>query len=292
MKETKEIGALFTLLDDPDKEVFITVSDKIVSFGKPIIPNLENLWENTPDEKVQKRIASLIHRLHFRDLSEALINWSHSPENDLLTGTLLVSRLQHPELDTDPIRQTVEKMRRNIWLELNDYLTSLETTNVISTILYNYYQLKGTETQYVETDDFLVNRLLATKKGNVFSIGVLYLCACELLNIPIRAIHIPDQFILAWFNEDDGVNPEDSISFFLDPLGGQIYALKEVEAYFRRVSQPFLPSYLEPMNNTQIIQFQLNELARCFDADGSTGRMNEFRQLSDQLSVLPTSGSE
>ena len=70
MDNTNEISALFNLIDDPDEEVFGAVSEKIVGYGKPIIPNLEHLWETTPNEAVQGRIELLIHRLHFRDLSE------------------------------------------------------------------------------------------------------------------------------------------------------------------------------------------------------------------------------
>jgi hypothetical protein len=40
MNESREISALFKLLDDPDKEVFGAVSDKLIHYGKPIIPNL------------------------------------------------------------------------------------------------------------------------------------------------------------------------------------------------------------------------------------------------------------
>ena len=49
MQETREISALFTLIDDPDQEVFTTVSSKIVDYGRGIIPNLENLWEMSPN---------------------------------------------------------------------------------------------------------------------------------------------------------------------------------------------------------------------------------------------------
>ena len=40
MEETKEISALFTLIDDPDEEVFGAVSHKIIGYGKNIIPKL------------------------------------------------------------------------------------------------------------------------------------------------------------------------------------------------------------------------------------------------------------
>jgi hypothetical protein len=45
METNTEITALFHLIDDPDEEVFNAISQKIVDYGKPIIPNLEHLWE-------------------------------------------------------------------------------------------------------------------------------------------------------------------------------------------------------------------------------------------------------
>ena len=168
MEETREISALFHLIDDPDKEVFTTVSERIVSFGKHIIPNLEDLWENTPDEGVQERIEMIIHRLHLRDLTAELTQWKNHSEQDLLTGALLVCKYQYPELVLSSILQEIEKIRRNIWLELNSYLTALEQTNVITTILYSYYNLKGVEISYKDPNIFLISKLLDTKKGNSF----------------------------------------------------------------------------------------------------------------------------
>ena len=91
MIENKEIIALFHLMDDPDEVVYNSVSDKILSFGKEIIPNLENLWENTLQEETQERIQQIIHKLHFKDLTNDFISWKNS-ECDLLQGALLVAK--------------------------------------------------------------------------------------------------------------------------------------------------------------------------------------------------------
>ena len=138
MQETKEIHALFTLIDDPDEEVYSTISEKIVEYGKGIIPNLEHLWETTPSEDVQERIEMIIHKLHFTDLCNDFTAWKNSAYHDLLFGALLVSKFQYPDLQTSPVLEEIEKIRRNIWLELNSFLTPLEQANVISSILYIY----------------------------------------------------------------------------------------------------------------------------------------------------------
>src|SRR6185369_5421090 len=118
METNNEIAALLHLIDDPDEEVFDAVSQKIVDYGKPIIPNLEHLWETTPDAGIQVRIEMLIHRLHYRDLAEDIRQWGISGHHDLMLGALLVSKFQYPELTTTPVLQEIEKIRRNIWLEL------------------------------------------------------------------------------------------------------------------------------------------------------------------------------
>ena len=47
MKQSNELVALFRLIDDPDEDVYHVVSNKIMDYGKRVIPNLENLWENS-----------------------------------------------------------------------------------------------------------------------------------------------------------------------------------------------------------------------------------------------------
>ncbi len=288
MEETREISALFHLIDDPDTDVFTTVSERIVSFGKHIIPNLENLWENTPDEEVQSKIEMLIHRLHLRDLTAELLQWKNQPEQDLLSGALLVCKFHYPEMIMPTIMQEIDKIRRNIWLELNSYLTALEQTNVITTILYSYYNLKGVEVSYSNPNDFLLNKVLVSKRGNSISNGILYLVMSELLNVPIRAINIPRQFVLGYFDVKEG-NPDlqehtaENIQFYIDPMSGQIFTHKDVETYFRTIALARTASYFKPMTNRRIIQHLLEELAKCFDNDNNRYKYNELLQLAALL---------
>ncbi len=287
MQENKEISALFHLIDDPDEEVFSTVSEKIVSLGKAIIPNLEHLWENTPDEEVQTRIELLIHKLHFRDLTEEFQEWRKG-NMELLQGALLVAKYQFPEMNSITALQEIEKIRRNIWLELNSYLTPLEQVNVVTGILYSYYKLKGGEIAYDIPDDFFINKVLEGKKGNAITNGILYVLLCELLDLPVKAINIPRQFILAWFDvEYNYTKPTgqstDKINFYIDPLNGQIYTHKDVENYFKRISVPPTPSYFKQLNNKRIIQFLLEELSKCYDDDKNRYKQKDLIFLATLL---------
>jgi len=290
MHTNAEISALLTLIDDPDEEVFSTVSTRIVHYGKGIIPNLENLWENTISEAVQERIEMIIHKLHYTDLVTDLTEWRDSAYHDLLFGALLVARFQYPDLQTSPVIQEIEKIRRNVWLELNSFLTPLEQANVISSIVYNYYNLKGAEVSYKNPDDFFIHKVLQTRKGNTLSNGILYLVLAELLAMPVRAINIPQQFVLAFFNEDYDAgtysgNPQKKIHFYVDATTGQPFTHKDVENYFKRINVPPVPSYFKPLNAIKVIQVLLEELARCFDEPEKLYKRSELLQLSNLLSL-------
>lgn len=286
MEETKEISALLNLIDDPDEEVFGAVSERIIGYGRIIIPNLEHLWENTPSEDTQDRIEQLIHRLHFKDLTEDFRGWSLSGHQDLMVGALLAAKFQYPELSTTPVVQEVEKLRRNIWLELNNYLTPLEQLRIVTGILYGYYGLKGQEVAYEDVNDFLIHKTLEAKRGNQISNGILYLILCDLLDIPVRAINIPKQFVLAYYKTgftDTSENSSGQIEFFLDPSNGQVFSHKDIENYFKRISVPPVQSYFKPLSNKRIIQFLLEEMAKCFEAEKVRYKKIELLQLAALL---------
>ena len=240
MQENKEIQALLKLIDDPDEIVYETVSNKIISFGKDIIPNLENYSETFVNAALQDRIESLIKRLHFEDIKEDFLKWS-SGTADLLAGCLLLSKYVHPNMDATVIFKEIEKLRRNIWLEMNSYLTPMEQINVIGSIVYNYYKQKGIEINYENADGFLLNKTLELRKGNAFGNGTLLLILCVLLDVPVYAINIPKQFILGYFDQHyDVLNPKghasEKIKFYIDPVNGQMYSHKDVENYFKKMS--------------------------------------------------------
>ena len=247
MQENKEIQALLKLIDDPDETVYETVSNRIISFGKAIIPNLEHYWENVANTELQEKIEMLIHRLHFTDLKEEFSKWAAGP-GDILAGSMLVSKYAYPDMDPSMIFKEIEKLRRNIWLEMNSYLTPIEQVNVINSIVYSYYKQKGTEVAYDNPDGFLLNKTLESHKGNAYGNGTLLLILCGLLDVPVYAIAIPGQFILGYFDEQyDILNPaghaSEKIKFYIDPVNGQMYSHKDVENYFKKISVPPVSAY-------------------------------------------------
>lgn len=287
MELNNEIKALLHLIDDPDEYVFNTVSAKILSFGRPIIPSLENLWEKSEDVNAQERIETLIHRLHYRDLVADFESWSTDPK-DLIQGALLVSKYNYPDLDTTAALQQIEKIRRNVWLELNSFLTPMEQVNVMNSIIFNYYKHTGVELDYENADSFLLHKTLESKKGNAISNGILYLILCQRLDIPVYALNIPRQFILGYFNNNrEGLKARghgsEKIKFYIDGLSGQMYSQKDMENYFKRMNLPPVTSYFKPLDNKGILKFLLIEYKKCFESAALEYKKDEIQNIINLL---------
>jgi len=292
MRANKQITALLHLVDDPDVEVFDTVASQLLSYGKQIIPNLEQLWEVTEDESVQHRIEVLIHRALFTELQHEFASWAKEDKPSLLQGAILLARYRYPELNAKLIRTQFEQMRRNIWLELNHYLTPLEQINVINSILYNYYKLQGHEITERKPDYFFINYLLESKQGNAFSIGILFLSLCELLDVPVLAVPLPRQFVLAYFDNlyhflSPDENPIQQLQFYIDPVNGMVYTQNDVDVYLKKINAGNEEHYFEPMDNRDIICRMVEELALSYDYGNEPDKAEELKQLILVIKKVP-----
>lgn len=283
MQLNKEINALLRLMDDPDAEVFDTVANKLLNYGREIIPRLEQLWETTGDETLQERIELLIHRVHFNDLQQEFMEWNRAKQPEILRGAILLARYQFPDLNVPAVLTQFDLMRRNIWLELNNYLTPLEQVNVFNSILYNFYKLQGHELTIREPKYFFINQVLESKQGNSYTIGVLYLALCEMLDIPIFAVDVPRQFILAYIDTlHNFFSPEtdvQQIQFYIDPISGMAYTQKDVDMYLRKINANDREAYFKPLTTRQVIYKMMEELSLCYHYRHEDDKAEEIKQL-------------
>ena len=288
MQSNKEIVALLRLIDDPDYEVYSTVASRLLNYGKEIIPNLEQLWEVTVDEGVQERIELLIHRVHFTDLQRDFMEWSRQRRPELLRGAILLARFQFPDLNVPAILTQFDQMRRNVWLELNNYMTPLEQVNVFNSILYSYYKLQGHELTEREPKHFFINQVLESKQGNCYAIGILYLSLCEILDVPIFSVDVPRQFIFAYIDTLHSFFSLDSkgtqhVQFYIDPTSGMVFTQTDVESYLKKINALDNRSFATPLTSRRIIYKMMEELCLCYRYRREEEKADEIQELMKLL---------
>jgi regulator of sirC expression with transglutaminase-like and TPR domain len=258
----------------------------LIDYGLPIKPNLEHLWENSPDEEVQSRIESIIHKLHLSDLEKEFVIWKNTADHDLLKGALLVAKFEFPEMVFQPTIDRIEKIRKNIWLELNSYLTPLENVNVINNILYDYFGLKGVASTYENLDEYFFNKVIEQKKGNSVTNTILYQILCNQLSIPSSILSFPNLFLIAFYEPTVSKNEftKEDVHFYVDATSGHPFSQYDIDRYIKRMNIDPNTDYCKPLCNKEVIQTLIRETAGCYEQKAETHfKWEELMRIAEML---------
>ncbi len=286
----QEINALISLLDDPDESVFQHVSMKFLSLGQEVIPVLEDAWEHSFDTLIQNRIENIIHQIQFDLVKDALREWSHPEQQNLLEGALLIARYQYPDIDLAKIKKQIEQIKQDVWLELNENLTGLEKVKIINHILFDVHNFSGNTTNYHAPQNSYINNVLESKKGNPLLLSIIYTIIAQSLDIPIHGVNLPEHFILCYVDiEHMGVpskegNEGSNVLFYINPFSkGAVFGQKEIDAFLKQLKLEPLVMFYEPCSNLEIIKRLLRNLISSYEKLGYPDKSEELKSLLDSL---------
>lgn len=287
-KNRKELDALISLLDEPDRNIFNQICKKIISFGREALPALESAWEKNIEPELQKRIENLTHKIQYSVVKEELANWVNLGASNLLFAYCLVSKYQYPNINEIEIKEQINRIRQDIWLELNEDLTALEKIKVLNHIFYDIHGFKGNKADYYAPHNSYLNKVLETKKGNPLSLGILYTVLAQSLNLPVYGVNLPEHFVLAYTNE---LNSEkisfidrNSVLFYINPFNkGAVFTKREIDAFINKTRYEPKESYYYPCTNTEIIRRLIANLINSYEKLGYPEKIQELKTLLDIL---------
>jgi regulator of sirC expression with transglutaminase-like and TPR domain len=282
-----ELNALINLLEDPDEVVFVTVKDQILSMGSDVIPALENVWENTFNNSLQGRIEDIIHTIQMEQVKAELLLWVETGGNDLLAGTLLISRYQYPDLDTEQVRKQIDLIKRDVWLEINPNLTAYEKVKVINHILFDVYNFSGNTSNYHAPQNSFINNVLESKRGNPLLLSIVYSVIAQGLNIPIYGVNLPEHFILAYRDEyairQEG--EDEAILFYINPFSrGAVFSRREIDTFLKQLKLEPNRIFYESCPNIDIVSRQVRNLVHSYEKLGYPNKVNDLKELLAILS--------
>lgn len=286
MVSESEISALIRLLDDPDDFIFNEVKTKLLSYGDEVIPFLEDYWESNPmDITSQGRIEDIIQQIQHDAIKNELANWKNSESPDLLEGILLINKFQYPDLDVKHVTDKLEQIKRDVWIELNNNLTSFEKINVINQVLFNIYEFTGNKQNYHSPSNSYLSDVLESKKGNPLTLSIIYLIITQKLNLPIFGVNLPSHFILCYIDEhsvnvEADIKDHGQILMYINPFSrGTIFNRREIERFLKQLKIPIKESYFEPCDNVSIIRRVINNLIYSYNKQGYKNKVNDLMSL-------------
>lgn len=284
MENSTEISALVKLLDDPDPEVFYHVQQRLLEHGNSVIHFLETEWEKSLDTELQERIEDLVHLIQFTTVKEDLNLWYQSGSFDLLQGALVINRFQYPDLDEQKVINQIEEIKREIWVGLQQEMSSVEKIKLINHIFYNNYGFSGNTKNHHDPQNSYINQVLETKKGNQISLAIIYSTIAQKLDIPVYGVNLPQHFILGYIDESKREDHEFGVLFYINAFNkGAIFGKHDVDQFLRQLNLQPLPGFYAPCSNVEIIRRIIRNLISSYENLGSKEKVEELKELQEIL---------
>ncbi len=287
MDKTK-VHALISLLDDPSEMVFSSVEEELLKEEIEVVGELEKAWEISHNDVFQRRVENIIHTLQMKDVRSLLSKWVNEGGKDLFYGAFLVAKHQYPDLNYEDLNDKVNKLRRDVWLELNDHLTSIEKIRIINHVMFDIHKYIRNSSNFFAPQNSYINKVIETKKGNPISLSIIYSVIAQRLGLPVYGVNLPKNFILCYLDENIpqknmSANSE-NVMFYINPVNkGAILGRKEIEYFIKQQKLNYLESYFNPCSNIDIIKRVLFNLSYAYENQGSESKKEEIGVLMNIL---------
>jgi len=286
MENNVSIDTLLALIDDHDEEVYQAVRDKLLESGPAILPVLEYALSATVSLLQHDRLEQIINQLKSLKLVEKTKLWANSEDKKLLDGWILLSAVHHPAIVADKIELLIQKITRDIWLELNDALTSLEKVSTFNHYFFDIYHFELNAPDIFAPENCLINNLLISRKGNLISLSALYCIIAQRLELPIQPIGIGKYFILGYYEpqiskEVYGENADPYLFYINIEHKGAILGAKELEYVVHENKEGL--EYVSPLNEGTVIKLLLSLLKQCYQMNGDSDKLLIINKLLELL---------
>lgn len=289
-KTNKELDALISLIDEPNEEMYLAIRNKISDYGIEAIPVLEEAWLSSKNDENAHRLEDLIDEIRFNDLYHELKSWAQFQSNDLIKAFMLISKFRFPDLDEDKYLAEIDKLKQDVWLEINDNLTALEKVKVINHVLFDIHHYRGQAPSKKSTlSTFFINELMDTKTGNSITLGIIFISVAQYLHIPVFGVDLPRHFILAYMDDmiplkDVEDYRESEILFYLNAMNrGAVFTQNEIELFLKQMKIELKDEYFLPCNNRIIIRRLISEMIKSYKEENKSEKAEMLEQLLTAL---------
>lgn len=268
-----EIKALVTLLDDDDSEVVQHVENHLRTLGGTVIPLLEDHWqENGLNPDLQKKIEDLIHDLQYNLVVERLLTWKQNGHQDLLEGMWIVATYQYPDLNMEKLKEYINDMYFDAWLEFRDDMHPHDQVRVLNQIFFDKYKFLPNTKNFHSAANSMLNQVFDLKKGNPISLCVVYLLVAKRLGMPVSGVNLPSLFVLTY------KTPQ--LQFYINIFNrGLIFSKIDIGNYIKQMHLQPQDSFYQPCSNLDIVCRVLRNLVVAFEKVADIERAKEVDNI-------------
>lgn len=285
-----KIAALIRLLEDPNNQVFEQVKNELIKIGDEALSSLEMAAQkNSFGDEFNERVISLINEIQRNVLKDELIQWINSEEKDLLLGSIIVSKHHDTYLEDSLVYDTIQSLRRAIWLEFNDYQTSFEQIKIFNRIFFGVSQFNCLNKESYSPDEINISKVLESKQGAPLTIGLIYSIIAQSLDLPVYGVNLPNSFVLAFMDYNQSnfiINQQNDfgVLFYINPKSlGDILDAREIDEFLSSRNLNPNRSHFEPCSNSSLIKRMIEDLMISFQHIGDDRKASDLNELINSI---------
>jgi regulator of sirC expression with transglutaminase-like and TPR domain len=272
-----ELKALISLLDDEDLEVVEHVEKQIRQIGGSMIPLLETEWEGSFNPALQKRIEELIHNLQYESVLDRMRDWKNGGGMDLLEGLWIVATYQYPDLSLDKLRQDIEQLFYDVWVDFKDDMHPDERVRALNHAFFTKLKFAPNTKHFHSPANSMINQVMESRRGNPITLCILYMLIANRLKLPIYGVNLPNLFVLTY--KDNNV-----VQFYINVFNrGLIFSRKDIDQYIDQLNLKQLSTFYQPCTNADIVRRVLRNLVLAFEKTGDVERVSEVERILEMV---------
>lgn len=276
-----EFNALIRLLDDPDPQVFYQVKKRFTKEGRQILPLLQKEWNKQLSMSEILKIEEIINVINFSNFNQTFKDLLTENPDNILDGFLILTKFYFPDVETNIILQEIEKIKKDIWLEMNFNLTALEKIKIFNHFFYDIHNFKISYDFKIQNT--FLNNILVHKSGNPISLGILYAFFAQQTELPVFGVNAGNKFLLAYLDAPIfkiADIKKNNILFFIDPTNnGKLLDSETVELTLLKGKKVKDSDEIKPFRNLFFIRYWLTYSIVMFQKLGYQDKVKELQQI-------------
>lgn len=190
----------------------------------------------------------------------------------------ILATYQYPDLELEKLKQELEQIYYETWLEFRPDLYPFDQVKVINSVLFNKLKFGANTKNFHSPGNSLINVALESRKGNPITLCVIYMLVAQKLKLPVNGVNLPNLFILTY--------KDDNHQFYINAFNrGLIFSKQDIENYIHELHLVPQPSFFEPCSNLEIIRRALRNLVMSFEKMGEHAKADEVKVLLVEISA-------
>lgn len=256
--ERREFDAMISLLNDADDEIVHQIEMKVREVAKTFPELIVSFLKESEEAGLKKKVIRLTATESPDILYQDLVNWKNGGGVDLLEGWCLLSNLIGEQVDVRELRDEVNRLYREVWVELRSDLHPMDEVETMNHVFYNKWRFISNTEAYYATENSLIGEVFEKRKGNPISLCCVYLLVAQKLGLPIFGVNLPNIFVLTY--------KKGNLQFYINVFNqGEIFERTALTQYLKQIRIPQSDAFLQPCTHIDIVRRMARNLLVSFE---------------------------